>query len=392
MKNFLLTSLTVILFLCTSAQDRVVRIEGHIKNAPDSMNLIFMKGDGNSFHSFKFDTTINGRFTIEYIPTEDIELPTWFSVKWMKPGSHTGQSQYFIAGEGVTSVQGSGTDVQRWTITNNTAEQKELNLINKVESKYYDQFNKYSEARDALHAQVTPQNKDSISNIYTQLNKEHNKTASIKSIDVFEMLSTRKQLTQAGLHEFSTIVEFGFKYGDYMKPYRERVVALYDRLTPQQKQSAKGATIYEILNPRKILELGDMLPSDPLRDTSGLSHTMAEYRGKYVLLDVWSSGCGPCLMAGDELRQMQAKYNNRLTIVGINVDDKSAWLRATKAQNVSWTNLSDGLGQSAGFCSNFVINGIPHYILADPAGKIIRIDVGYHKGSIEAILAETIKD
>lgn len=356
------------------------------------MLLVFFQGDGGSYSSFKYDTVINGRFTVDYIPSESVELPTWLSIGWRmeKDRNQNGQGQYFIAGEGVTSVEGDGVNIQRWIITNNTTEQAELNLINRVESKYYDEIQEYSKVQNEIRSKVTPETTDSLRKVYDEIEQKLDAIFAAQSIDVFEMLSKRSELTKAGLLELSSIVKFGLKYDDYMEPYRERVVELYDRLTTQQRESAHGRTIYDILNPRKKVEVGDILPNDVLRDTAGVDHTMAEYRGKYLLVDIWDVGCGPCIMAGDELREIQAKYNDKLNIVGVNTNAKSSWLQATKAHNVSWTNLSDGLGLSAGFCGNFNIDGVPHYILADPTGKIIKVAVGYGKGSIEALLAEVL--
>lgn len=297
-----------------------------------------------------------------------------------------------MAGAGVTSITGNGMDVQRWTITNNTPEQAELNLINKVQSKYYDELNKSGDLIDELYGKATKENKDSVSAIIDQLRKERNKISDTRSIDVFEMLSRQKEFTQAGLFELSSITLFGLKFNNNMNPYRERIAEVYNsRLTETQKQSMHGRTIYETLNPRKIRVLGDMLPSDELRDTLGVIHHMANYKGKYALIDIWSSSCGPCIKAGDELRAMQARYAEKLTIIGINVDNCSRWIQASKAHNVNWTNLSDGLTQSAGFCANFDMSVIPYYILADPTGKIIKITSGYNEGSIEKLLAEMIK-
>lgn len=392
MKKIIIISMGVLCALCTVAQNGPVRIEGRINNAPDTMKLVFLQGDGGSFRSFKYDTVINGRFTVDYVPSEGVELSTWFSIGWMteKDNKQNGQGQRFIAGEGVTLVEGDGVNIQRWRITNNTVEQMEQNLINRVESKYYDDIREYYKAMNEIRAKITPDTKDSLRKISNEIRQGLDTVLAAQSVDVFEMLSKRSELTQAGLLELSSIVEFGLKYGDYMKPYRERVVEFYGRLTAQQKNSPHGRTIYEILNPRKKFEIGDILPNDILRDTAGIEHTMTEYRGKYLLVDIWDIGCGPCIMAGDELREMQAKYNDKLTIIGVNTNAKSSWLQATKAHNVSWTNLSDGLGLSAGFCGNFNIDGVPHYILADPTGKIIKVAVGYGKGSIEALLAEVL--
>ncbi|MEG1897337.1 MAG: hypothetical protein RR217_04025, partial [Mucinivorans sp.] len=60
--------------------------------------------------------------------------------------------------------------------------------------------------------------------------------------------------------------------------------------------------------------------------------------------------------------------------------------------NITWTNLSDGKGQGAGFCANFDVRSIPLYVLADPTGRIISIDSGYGEGVIRDRLKKWITD
>ena len=45
--------------------------------------------------------------------------------------------------------------------------------------------------------------------------------------------------------------------------------------------------------------------------------TLAGLRGRWVLLDFWTSCCGNCLHIIDELRPFEAKYHDVLTVIGV---------------------------------------------------------------------------
>ena len=99
-------------------------------------------------------------------------------------------------------------------------------------------------------------------------------------------------------------------------------------------------------------------------------------------LDFWSSGCGPCIMALPEMKEIQEQYKNRLTVISISSDTKSRWKEASTQHEMTWPNLSD-LKQTAGLYAKYGVRGIPNYVLISPNGKIMQMWTGYGKGSLK---------
>ena len=88
-----------------------------------------------------------------------------------------------------------------------------------------------------------------------------------------------------------------------------------------------------------------------------------------MLLDFWSSGCGPCIMALPEMKEIQEQYKDRLTIISLEFGyDKNRWKAASAQHEMTWQNLSD-LKQTAGLYAVYDVNGIPNYVLISPEGK-----------------------
>ena len=77
-----------------------------------------------------------------------------------------------------------------------------------------------------------------------------------------------------------------------------------------QKTSITGQEITVNLFPPTVVKEGDKMADTELFDLDGKIHHLTDFNGKYILLDFWSSGCGPCIMAlpirkagGRQLRQ-----------------------------------------------------------------------------------------
>ena len=153
---------------------------------------------------------------------------------------------------------------------------------------------------------------------------------------------------------------------------KEKILALYDRLNEEQKASIEGQEIRVNLFPPKTVKEGDDMADADLFDLDGKVHHLADFKGKYMLLDFWSSGCGPCIMALPEMKEIQEQYKDRLTIISLSSDTQTRWKAASAQHEMTWQNLSD-LKQTAGLYAVYDVNGIPNYVLISPEGKIVKI-------------------
>ena len=103
---------------------------------------------------------------------------------------------------------------------------------------------------------------------------------------------------------------------------RERAEIQYDRLPEEIKRSQAGKEMYVALHPPAKVRTGDRMADAELVDSNGETHRLSEYLGKYVLLDFWSFGCGPCLQSLPELKAVSESYRDRLTVISITSDPK----------------------------------------------------------------------
>jgi len=66
-----------------------------------------------------------------------------------------------------------------------------------------------------------------------------------------------------------------------------------------------------------------------LKDMNGQDVRLADFKGRPLLVNFWSTTCGPCQLETPELVDLAAKYKERgLAIVGISIDDSPSDIRA----------------------------------------------------------------
>src|SRR5699024_8012910 len=110
-----------------------------------------------------------------------------------------------------------------------------------------------------------------------------------------------------------------------------------------------------------------------LPDTAGVSVSLSDFRGKYVLLDFWASWCLPCRRENPNVVKAFNEYKDKnFTIVGISLDkDKSKWLKAITDDNLAWTHLTDLKYLDYEIPALCEVRGITTNVLLNPNGVIV---------------------
>lgn len=122
---------------------------------------------------------------------------------------------------------------------------------------------------------------------------------------------------------------------------------------------------------------GDDAPVIALRplDPAG-PRSLAELRGRVILVDFWATWCVPCRRSMPAIEGLWGKYKDQgLTVVSINVENDAAKASAFAAASRPRLDfplfVDDGAAQSA-----FQVDSIPHLVLIDRHGRIDLVHVG----------------
>lgn len=141
----------------------------------------------------------------------------------------------------------------------------------------------------------------------------------------------------------------------------------------------------------KKTKIGINAPDLSLADTSGKMQSLADYRGKYVLIDFWASWCRPCKESLPGLIDVFDKYKDKnFTVFSVSIDDKRiAWLDAIHYFKLPWILTSDLKGWNSPVVNLYGFDGIPFSVLISPEGKILA--KGLNDSELDKKLQELLK-
>ena len=184
---------------------------------------------------------------------------------------------------------------------------------------------------------------------------------------------------QIGTFALDRILSLAHQVSLGKKEYREAVLRLYERLSNEQKNSRAGMETLNYLNPVKTVSSGSPVPSYEYFDKNGKSVRVSDFAGKWVLVDFWSSDCGPCIKSVPELGAVSNEFKEKLAVVSISLDSENPRKEASREHGIFWNDWNDPKGTS-GSVRAFGTNGIPTFVIVSPEGIIVDIITGYSEG------------
>ena len=114
--------------------------------------------------------------------------------------------------------------------------------------------------------------------------------------------------------------------------------------------------------------------SQPAPDGNTLSVMEIVKANKLTIIDFWASWCAPCRQEMPNMVTLYSQYKDKgLAIVGVSLDEnKDAWMQAIAQMKMEWPQMSDLKGWENAVAQEFSISSIPHTILVDQQGRILK--------------------
>ena len=155
---------------------------------------------------------------------------------------------------------------------------------------------------------------------------------------------------------------------------KKDIKELYAKLAPEIKSTNKAGEIKNYAELTDTPLIGQKAKNFSQRTLDGKTIVLSDFEGKYLLIEFWASGCGPCRYSHKELRKLYKLYQPKgFEILGVSGDiNKSDFENAVKKDSIMWTNVSDLKGSQNDAFLLYGISGLPTYILLDKKGTIIK--------------------
>ncbi len=124
-------------------------------------------------------------------------------------------------------------------------------------------------------------------------------------------------------------------------------------------------------------------PWSQVTPLTGAPRSLAELRGKVVVLDFWASWCAPCRFVVPRLNAIKARFGAQgLAVVGMTTDDAEVAATAAQRLGITYGVVVDEKGAAS---AAYGIGGLPTMFVIDRKGVIRHVEVGVDPASWDRV-------
>ena len=125
-----------------------------------------------------------------------------------------------------------------------------------------------------------------------------------------------------------------------------------------------------------VIGKGVPAPNFTLPDLDGNNVSLADYRGKVVLLNIWATWCKPCVEEMPSLEKLHQEFKNEdFVMLAVSIDEAGAGVVRPfmKEHRLSFSALTDIAKVTKNL---FQLTGVPESFIVDREGIIVERVIG----------------
>lgn len=322
-------------------------VEGKLENAGD-LKKVFLYQNNELVDSAFLNE--NNEFTFKRVATD----PDFFNL------SIGDKSVTFIAqnGDDIAFTFNSPAPESTYEVTGsddterlkdfNTLSAKFTKIFIDIQQEYVKKIGENPALQDSLNKVLTPRFEQNLA-LYSKETLDFG----LKNVD-----------NLAGFYAMGTL--------DQVK-YEQELIGYAEKIKDKFPKNASVSQFLKRMEAVKPVSIGQTAPAFEMSSPEGKVVRLADFKGKYVLVDFWASWCGPCRQENPNIVRVYNQFKNKnFSILGVSLDDdKADWLKAIKDDGLTWTHVSELKRWDSPIVNLYKIEGIPASFLLDPQGKII---------------------
>jgi thiol-disulfide isomerase/thioredoxin len=140
-----------------------------------------------------------------------------------------------------------------------------------------------------------------------------------------------------------------------------------------------GLAVEQSASTPEHARLGEFIPASPptpapeisFVDLAGDTVSLAEFAGKFVLVNLWATWCEPCLREMPSLDRMQRHLGDKITVVAISEDRGSSKTVEPFIDKLGLKSFKTYLDPKSGAGRAFKVEGLPSSFLIDREGRVL---------------------
>jgi thiol-disulfide isomerase/thioredoxin len=188
-------------------------------------------------------------------------------------------------------------------------------------------------------------------------------------------------------HDYEEKLKAASKDSDASKKLLEQATALLvaaekavtlpivkEQLAALLKQHDRMASYYREAAARRAEFVGRPAAPFQVDDLKGKPHALKDYKGRVVVMDFWYRGCGWCMRAMPQMKQLEEDFRDQpVTFLGMNTDHNEADAKfVIDKMGLTYTTL-----KASGLPEKYGVRGFPTLVIIDKQGKVQDLYVGY---------------
>ncbi len=153
---------------------------------------------------------------------------------------------------------------------------------------------------------------------------------------------------------------------DYAGKYEQGLAMLKEAT---EKYQLDGKYLKKFISNRATIQGSPFPEGLTFTDKEGKTHTIDEFKGKYIYIDLWASWCVPCCKEVPHLQALEKELDNpNVVFLSISIDQKAQpWLKKMEELNMHGNQWHDAKSTLPSLLN---VRGIPFFLIYDKEGRL----------------------